>query len=385
MNPVINMNSEKWILEERWEWGKLVTFIPNKNLPIYSWFYFKEGFSRDFVHMMIDSFKLDNRSIILDPFVGSGTTLLACKERTIDSVGVDVAPLAVFVSQTKTADYKIDELIKIAKQIFEKKFERQNLNQVSRFTRQFFSKPSLEDILFFREQVRKIEDPAAKNFFTLALMNAAMKVSYAYKDGAVLRVVKRPVPPFRKFYKKIIKKMIKDLKKTNFKPCRIEIYLGDARKMDFLENDLFDAIITSPPYLNKIEYTKIYRIEYELFFEDVKVDPIRSYIGLNPKNVVDPFLGLDLPEAAKAYFQDMKLALREMFRVLKKGGRASIVVAGGVFPDRVVESDILIAELAENIGFNVDKIITVNKRVATTKRVIKIGEARESIIMLSKP
>jgi len=385
MNPVINMNSEKWILEERWEWRKLVTFIPNKNLPIYSWFYFKEGFSRDFVHMMIDSFKLDNRSIILDPFVGSGTTLLACKERTIDSVGVDVAPLAVFVSQTKTADYKIDELIKIAKQIFEKKFERQNLNQVSRFTRQFFSKPSLEDILFFREQVRKIEDPAAKNFFTLALMNAAMKVSYAYKDGAVLRVVKKPVPPFRKFYKKIIKKMIKDLKKTNFKPCRIEIYLGDARKMDFLENDLFDAIITSPPYLNKIEYTKIYRIEYELFFEDVKVDPIRSYIGLNPKNVVDPFLGLDLPEAAKAYFQDMKLALREMFRVLKKGGRASIVVAGGVFPDRVVESDILIAELAENIGFNVDKIITVNKRVATTKRVIKIGEARESIIMLSKP
>ena len=385
MNPVINMNSEKWILEERWEWRKLVTFIPNKNLPIYSWFYFKEGFSRDFVHMMIDSFKLDNRSIILDPFVGSGTTLLACKERTIDSVGVDVAPLAVFVSQTKTADYKIDELIKIAKQIFEKKFERQNLNQVSRFTRQFFSKPSLEDILFFREQVRKIEDPAAKNFFTLALMNAAMKVSYAYKDGAVLRVVKKPFPPFRKFYKKIIKKMIKDLKKTNFKPCRIEIYLGDARKMDFLENDLFDAIITSPPYLNKIEYTKIYRIEYELFFEDVKVDPIRSYIGLNPKNVVDPFLGLDLPEAAKAYFQDMKLALREMFRVLKKGGRASIVVAGGVFPDRVVESDILIAELAENIGFNVDKIITVNKRVATTKRVIKIGEARESIIMLSKP
>jgi len=385
MNPVINMNSEKWILEERWEWRKLVTFIPNKNLPIYSWFYFKEGFSRDFVHMMIDSFKLDNRSIILDPFVGSGTTLLACKERTIDSVGVDVAPLAVFVSQTKTADYKIDELIKIAKQIFEKKFERQNLNQVSRFTRQFFSKPSLEDILFFREQVRKIEDPAAKNFFTLALMNAAMKVSYAYKDGAVLRVVKKPVPPFRKFYKKIIKKMIKDLKKTNFKPCRIEIYLGDARKMDFLENGLFDAIITSPPYLNKIEYTKIYRIEYELFFEDVKVDPIRSYIGLNPKNVVDPFLGLDLPEAAKAYFQDMKLALREMFRVLKKGGRASIVVAGGVFPDRVVESDILIAELAENIGFNVDKIITVNKRVATTKRVIKIGEARESIIMLSKP
>ncbi len=385
MKPITNMNSKKWILEERWEWGKLVTFIPNKSLPVYSWFYFKEGFSRDFVHVMIDMFKLDNRSVILDPFVGSGTTLLACKEKGINSVGVDVAPLAVFVSQTKAADYKIEELIKIAKQVFEKKFERQDLSQVSRFTRQFFSRPSLEDILFFREQVRRIEDPAAKNFFTLALMSAAMRVSYAYKDGAVLRVVKKPVPPFRKFFKKTVKKMIKDLKNMHFKPCKVEIYLGDARKMDFLEYDAFDAIITSPPYLNKIEYTKVYEIEYELFFGDVKVDPLRSYIGLNPKNVIDPFPSLNLPEAAKAYFHDIKLALEEMFRVLKNGGKASIVVAGGVFPDRVVESDILIAELAERIGFNVDRIIAVNKRVATTKRVIKIGEARESIIVLSKP
>lgn len=379
------MFSEKWIIEERWDWGRLVTFIPNKRLPIYSWFYFKEGFSRDFVHLMIDLFKLKDGAFVLDPFVGSGTTLLACKERGIDSVGIDAAPLAIFVSQVKTADYNIKELKTIARQIFEKKFERQDLNRVSRFTRQFFSKPSLEDILFFREEVRRISDPVARNFFTLALMNAAMKVSYAYKDGAVLKVVKKPVPPFRRFFKRIVKKMIKDLEKITFKPCSIKVYLGDARKMDFLESGVFDAIITSPPYLNKIEYTRVYAIEYELFFEDVKVDPIRSYIGLNPKSFVDQFPELHLPEAAKAYFYDMKLALEEMFRVLKSGGKVAIVVAGGVFPDRVVESDILLAELSERIGFNVDKLIAVNKRVATTRRVIKIGEARESILILSKP
>lgn len=379
------MFSKKWIIEERWDWGRLVTFIPNKHLPVYSWFYFKEGFSRDFVHLMIDLFKLNDGAVVLDPFVGSGTTLLACKERGIDSVGIDAAPLAVFVSQVKTADYDTKELKTIARQIFEKKFERQDLKRVSKFTRQFFSKPSLEDILFFREEVRRIPDPVARNFFTLALMNAAMKVSYAYKDGAVLKVVKKPVPPFRKFFKRIVKKMIKDLEKISFKPCSIEVYLGDARRMDFLENEVFDAIITSPPYLNKIEYTKVYAIEYELFFEDVKVDPIRSYIGLNPKSVVDQFPELHLPEAAKAYFYDMKLALKEMFRVLKNGGKAAIVVAGGVFPDRVVESDILLAELSERVGFNVDKLIAVNKRVATTRRVIKIGEARESILILSKP
>lgn len=385
MRPSTYMDSSKWMIEERWDWGKLVTFIPNKKLPVYSWFYFKEGFSRDFVHLMNDLFKLENDSIVLDPFVGSGTTLLACKERGIDSVGVDVAPLAVFVSQTKTADYNIDELMKIARKILQEKFERQDLSQVSRFTRRFFSKYTLEDVLFFREKIKTIEDPVARNFFTLALMNAAMEASYAYKDGAVLKVVEKPVPPFRKFFKRVIEKMIKDLKKINFKPCKTDVYLGDARKMDFLDDGTFDAIITSPPYLNKIEYTKVYAIEYELFFGDVKIDPVRSYIGLNPKNISNQFPTHNLPEAAKAYFHDMRLVLEEMFRVLRNSGRASIVVAGGVFPDRVVESDILIAELAERVGFNVDRIIAVNKRVATTRRVVKIGEARESIIILSKP
>jgi len=60
------------------------------------------------------------------------------------------------------------------------------------------------------------------------------------------------------------------------------------------------------------------------------------------------------------------------------------VVGGGVFPDGVVDSDILIAELAERIGFSVKRILAVNKRVATTKRVIKRGEARESIIIMQK-
>ena len=76
-------------------------------------FFFKEGFSRDFVLMTFDEFRVDEGWRILDPFVGSGTTLLAAKEYGVDAVGVDAAPLAVFVSQVKTADYDLDELIRL--------------------------------------------------------------------------------------------------------------------------------------------------------------------------------------------------------------------------------------------------------------------------------
>lgn len=335
--------------------------------------------------MMFKEFNLASGHKVLDPFVGSGTTLLACKEVGIDGIGVDIAPLAVFVTQVKIADYDLEELRETARWLFTQPFEKPDLSKISGFVKQFFLRSSLEDIVFFREKIREIEDPVIRNFFTLALMNAAMKVSFAYKDGAVLKVVKKPVPPFRKFFRRIVKKMVGDLKRISFKPCELTVYLGDARKMDFLEDESIDAIITSPPYLNKIEYTKVYRIEYELFFGDVQIDPIRSYLGLNPKNVVDFFPELDLPEVAKAYFHDMRLSLGEMFRVIKPGGKAALVVAGGVFPDRVVESDILIMKLAEDVGFEGERIIAVNKRVATTRRVIKIGEARESILMMRKP
>jgi len=334
---------------------------------------------------MFKELKLESGSKILDPFLGSGTTLLACKEAGIDGVGVDVAPLAVFVSRVKIADYDLEKLKETARWLLSQPFQKPDLSEVSGFVRRFFLKPSLEDIIFFRERVQEIEDPVVKGFFALALMNAAMKVSFAYKDGAVLKVVKKPVPPFRKFFKRLVRKMIRDLRRLSFRSCNLEVYLGDARKMDFLEDEVFNAVITSPPYLNKIEYTKVYRIEYELFLRDVKVDPVRSYLGLNPKNIVDQFPELNLPEVAKAYFHDMRLCLEEMLRVLKPGGRVAMVVAGGVFPDRVVESDKLILKLAERVGFEAEKLVAVNKRVATTRRVIKIGEARESIIFLRKP
>ncbi len=336
--------------------------------------------------MMLREFKVGPGSRVLDPFLGSGTTLLACKELGVDGVGVDVAPLAVFVSRVKIADYNLDELRNTASWLLSQSFRKPDLSGISGFVKQFFLKPSLEDIIFFRNKIQEIKDPVVRNFFTLALMNAAMKVSLAYKNGAVLKVVRnKPVPPFRKFFKRVVKKMMKDLTRLSFKPCRLEVYLGDARKMDFLKDEAFDAIITSPPYLNKIEYTKVYRIEYELFFRDVKIDLVRSYLGLNPRNVVDQFPELNLPEVAKAYFHDMRLCLEEMIRVLKPGGRVALVVAGGVFPDRIVESDKMILELAERVGFEAERLIVVNKRVATARRVIKIGEARESIIIFSKP
>ncbi|MGQ9514341.1 MAG: DNA methyltransferase [Thermoproteota archaeon] len=370
------------MIEEMYDLGKLVTFVPNKRLPIYNWFYFKEGFSRDFVMLMLNDFGSKEGDWVLDPFCGVGTTILAAKEKGLNAFGVDVSPLFVFVSQAKVRDYDITVLRNTASEIFNKKFIRPNIKGVDPFIRRAFSRYTLEDILFFRSEIEKIQDSDVKSFFTLALMNASMKASYVIKDGAVIRFHKKPVPPFRKFFRRVVRRMIRQV--NDAPPARSQIFVrvGDSRRLYFLEDQTFDIIITSPPYLNKIEYTEVYSIEYSLFFGHVKIDPVRSYIGLDVRNVEEEIPGIELPDVAKAYFRDMKSSLEEMYRVLKIGGKVALVVAGGVFPNMVIDSDLLLARLAEDIGFEVTKIVVVNKRAAFQER--KIGEVRESILLMNK-
>ncbi len=370
-------------IEERYDLGNLVTFIPNKRLPIYNWFYFKEGFSRDFVMLMLDEFNLKKKSYVLDPFCGVGTTLLACKERGINCVGVDVAPLAYFVTKVKVQDYSLDKLRKELDKLFSQKFERYPIEGLSPLTLRAFSKFNLYDLIFFREKIKEIKDESIRDFFLLALINASNKASFALKDGSVVKIVDKRVPPLRKVLKRILVNMIKDLKKIKFEKCKIDVYLEDSRDLGFLK-ERFDAIITSPPYLNKIEYAKVYKIEYDLFFRAYK-DSLRSYIGLRPKNVKDLFPELNLPDIAKAYLQDMNECLREFYRVLKPKGKVALVVAEGAFPGyAIVPTDYLIAELAHRMGFKVEKIIVVRQRIVTKDRTVKVGKARESVVILKK-
>ncbi|MEM4298145.1 MAG: hypothetical protein QW815_07250, partial [Nitrososphaerota archaeon] len=303
-------------------------------------------------------------------------------ELGIDACGVDASPLAVFVSQVKVADYDTEVLKTVGERLFSKSFVKRDLGDVSRLTRSAFPKPVLEDIAFFREEIRSIEDLKVRNFFTLALMNAANKVSYSIKDGSYIRICKRPTPPLRKVFKATVRRMIRDLKRSDYKGSKIDVYLGDARDLSFLPEHGFDVIITSPPYLNKIEYTKVYRIE--LFFPHVKVDALRSYIGMNTDVKEDPFPELQLPLAAKAYLRDIEFCLREMKRVLKRGARVALVMAEGAFPDRIVPCDLLAVELAKRLGFRVDRVLVAAQRVVTRDRTVKIGRARESIILMAR-
>lgn len=358
-------------IEEKLEWGDLATFIPNKRSPVYNWFYYKEGFSRDLVFKLIEMFKV-RKGLVLDPFCGVGATNLACKEKGLDSIGFELSPLALFAAKVKTRDYDVSELKDTLKTIKKIKFRKLDRSWIPSSIQRYFNTHTLDDVLLFRNLVESIEDNQIKDFFRLGLISSATRCSYMYKDGSVVKRKKHPIPPFRKFYHHRMKRMIRDLKKLKTKKCETVVSRRDARKLK-LPDESIDFVITSPPYLNKIEYTKIYNVEEFLFFKTQKKRGLRSFIGIREGN-----------DIVKAYFSDMSRVFSELYGVCKPGAKLAIVVGNGCFPDSVVESDILLSELAEKIGFSVKNIYVLNKRWCTRERVIKVGVLRESLLVFEK-
>jgi DNA modification methylase len=371
-------------IEDRLQWGEDATFIPNKFFPVYNWFYYKEGYSRSLVLNTLDMFNSPaSKGFVLDPFCGVGTTNLACRERGINSVGFDVSPLALFSAKVKCRSYDAGRLKRAFSVFRQARFEMPDKAWVSGDVKRFFNPHTLDDVLFFAKEVEKIDDAETRDFFRLGLITTATRCSYMYKDGSMLKRVKHPVPPFRKVYFARLKRMIHDLDKIRVKKCSTIISHGDARRLK-LEDEAIDCVITSPPYLNKIEYTKIYRVEEALFFRyfsESGGEGIRSYIG---HDAASEIIFPDLPVSSNAYFSDMNRMMKELYRVCKPGAKLAIVVGNGCFPDRVVESDSLLAQLAKDAGFEVKNIFVLNKRWCMRNRVEKVGPLRESMIVLEK-
>ena len=366
------------MFKEAPQFKDLVTFVPNKIEPIHNWYYFKEGYSKKLVEHFIKHYGISKNSVVLDPFSGVGTTLLTCKQNGIKSIGFDVCPLFAFVSKVKTQDYELNILEKDIEQALRWKFEKPKNLPNNEFLKRALHPRALENIIFYRNRISEIEDTKSKEFLSLALIDSATKTSWLVKDGALIRIEKGGRPPVEKLFKYKIKRMLKDLKKADLKPVETEISLKDSRNI-VLERDSIDCVITSPPYLNKIEYTKIYKLELLLFF-DYPESQLRSYIGEG--DVYD--IISDMPAAAVRYFDDLDKVFRKLYDACKTHSKLIVVLGGGCFPDKSVEVDYHFAKLAEKIGFYVDDIQVARNSWCTRARTIKVGKVRESIVILQK-
>lgn len=232
--------------------------------------------------------------IILDPFCGCGTTLLESYFNQMNSIGVDLNPIAYFISKVKTqsVNLDVDKLKKIMKKLLkhckrEITVFRNQLNQKTSldiFTQysssiivrlknripnipniyKWFSEGIIEELLIILENINKINENDIKDFCKLALSSIIKRVSNWDPKQVRQRLLKKPrenVPVLEIFEKQIKKNYLivytysKIRSKLHIDPeCYSEVHLHDSRRLDFIEDKSIDAIVTSPPYATALPY-----------------------------------------------------------------------------------------------------------------------------------
>jgi len=392
----------------------LVTPYQNKRLPVYDWYSYKHSFSRDLVIKLIEKFRLNDEDKILDPFCGSGTTLLASKEMGIPVQGIDILPLSVFISNAKLLRYNayhIETAINEIENLLEENNTDYRINKTKKeLLINFFHEDILDKILFIMGWIEREDDKETRYFLLTALLSILEDVSYTRKDGGFLRILKeKEIPDLKSVYLSKLHKMAKDIEFINNVPPDInaEAIEGDARKTMF-EPSSFSTVITSPPYPNRHDYTRVYLLELITGFIDTQeelknlrycsvqshVEARRKFIAedYNPPSTLNAILNrleeISLPnrqiiKMLEGYFEDMYLVLKEIKRVLKPNGKVAFVIGdvryGGIM---VPVGDILI-DIGDDIGLGFKEKIMARMRGNSPQQMKKYGrEPMEENILI---
>ena len=415
------------LLEERLAYRKLVTYMPNKAEPVHGWFKFLQGFSPKLVALMLEVLSAKPSDRVFDPFCGCGTTLLTAKQLGFSSWGIDILPVAVFVTEVKLRDASVYDMALLRRCIDEllaSEYRPPSIRapQDVRIITLAYSEETLSQILFFKERILEERDNNIRDFLLLGLLAILESVSFTSKDGQFLRLKpNKPIPSVREVLAEQLNRMYEDLNPphqlplfgalrplADSKPTAC-VELADARHFTGEIEDYADIIITSPPYLNRYDYSRIYSLELCLAFckdfnelKQVRHSLLRSHIESRepPTNdvkhpalieVLDNLKGQNLnnpriPVMIKGYFEDMNLAIKELYKVCQPGARVALVIGNSRFHGELIPVDLLLSELAADAGFGVERIIIARYKGNSSQQMGRYGRVpvRESICIWRK-
>ncbi|MGB9756122.1 MAG: DNA methyltransferase, partial [Desulfurella sp.] len=293
------------------------------------WIYpYKGKFHPQMIRALLNIIGLKEGDTVLDPFIGSGTTAVEAQLLGVNCIGIDISPLCVIQSKVKTESVEvIDEIEKVKEDI------------LSKINPGLFNQGGKS----FLEAINSLPNEKVKNFYKMVYLVA---VSDNARRGRNFE---------QSFYKNLdlMIKSVKDFrdiaKELSLKLGETEIKIGDSRSLP-LNNDSIDGIITSPPYSIALDYVS--NDAHALKVLGYELSEIREeFIGVRGRG----------PERINLYNEDMKKSYDEMYRVLKPGKFAAIVIGNATYMGEEVKTVEFTINYCQKIGFklikNIDKII----------------------------
>jgi len=368
---------------------------------VHAWHAYYAGFSENFVESALSYLNCTPGMIVLDPWGGSGTTSLVASRNGFKSLSVEINPAISALSASKS---------------FEVLKRRDNLYRFIAAARNSTLDDKYEPHTTVDAELRLrcIVDSAGRSFQRLSkeykkaatsfLRNDTDKVALSYPLAAFLQVaafrlgrqsqLSEPLsnPTWTKHRKKIYRnsellgnieeisrEMLADLDAA-YRGCQGAQsihFVGDSRRLP-ISTGIIDAIITSPPYLTRIDYAVSAAPELSLMntvasLREIRLDTMGSpVIRSSPVmqksswgEKCNRFLNSVATHESKAaksyylkhmlqYFEDMEKSLSEIRRVLRRGGKALVVVQGSYFKEILCPLGELYVDMAVGVGLKAE-------------------------------
>ena len=432
---------------------KTVSYQASKKDSVSRWLKYKEGFSCDLVETLLSEMDIKANDTILDPFLGSGTTAFSCNAKNINCIGYDILPMSKIAVNAKSyvLSYNLKELKSFRQFLKELKRPESYTEEIPeiRITESAYPKCTSQDLSFFKNAILNSNFSSnIKNLGILALTNSLERLSYTAKDGQYLRwdvksekTIKANLERKEKGKEPLKVKLDKGTlpSVSELVISEIDIYISDIdmlqksfteksgktvfvqdsalKQLPLLSANSINGVITSPPYCNRYDYTRIYALELVFlgkteseinslrqdllsctveskskrdylkdYYESInRIDDFNKVISIVDENLVLSEIKYALEQRLnrgdvnnkgvlrmiKGYFDELAFIYYELYRVCKEGAQVAFVNDNVRYAGEVIPVDFISSDLAESFGFKVKKIYTLHQQKGNSSQQMK--------------
>lgn len=329
---------------------------------------------------------------VLDPMAGSGTTLVTARMRGHEPIGFDTDPLAVLIARAWCADFKPVDLERRAQNVLANaRVEAQTLRQseaypegsddeTRSFVRYWFDPKSRRQLSAMAGAIATEPSPTVRGLLWVAFSrliitkafgaSLAMDVSHSRPHRVYDRA---PAMPFDNFLAQVrrVSSASPFAGERRQSSPRALIRQGDARFLK-VDDASIDLVITSPPYLNAIDYLRGHKLS--LVWMGHKIETLRAIrtanIGTEVSNkvaindesveVITSRMGavekLTMRHRGMLaqYVTDLDRMVAEIARVLRPGGRTIFVVGDSMLRGTFVRNSEAVKSLAQRHNLSLE-------------------------------
>ena len=324
---------------------------------------------------------------VLDPFCGSGTTLVEASLLGRNSIGTDINPISVLASRVKTTPLDADQAGLVSSTVSAIK-DRSQAGRLSHDIPEFhgrdhwFMEHVQRELAMQREVILEMTggDTPERLFLDLAFSSVVNLVSNQDSDTRYA-AVEKDVPQGRTtalLGGKIDSMLPRMAEFSSSATGLTRVELADSRELGFLDESSIDLLVTSPPYANTYDYYLYHKHRM-------------NWLGLNWKDAMDDEIGSRNKHSSKKeeiglYSDDMQRSFEHFARVVRPGGHATIVIGDSVIRDVLHKADDIVRSIAEPLGFEWVDCVTYDLGLASKmfSRAFRRTDKEEHIILLQR-